>query len=162
MSPFQPIYMKFVQNVSSYVIWNMDIYWRRCKIQETLYIGQWHLSFLQSRHLGTSHSSSSCHQLPHCVFLNLIDDLKSLPFQRWIQFWEKPEVAGHQICDVGGWVTWVIWCFIKTLCMRCDAWAGTLSWWSCQSPVVHSCILLNHANSFHGGIFKLNTKFDAA
>ena len=38
---------------------NRDIYWRRCKIQETLYIGQWHLSPLQSRHLGTSHSSLS-------------------------------------------------------------------------------------------------------
>ena len=32
---------------------NRDIYWRRYKIQETLYIGQWHLSPLQSRHLGT-------------------------------------------------------------------------------------------------------------
>ena len=32
-----------------------DIYWRRCKIQETLYVGQWHLSPLQNGHLGTSH-----------------------------------------------------------------------------------------------------------
>ena len=23
--------------------------------------------------------------------------------------------------------------------MRCDAWAGTLLWWNCQSPVAHSC-----------------------
>ena len=45
-------------------------------------------------------------------------------------------------------------------CTRCDAWAGTLSWWSCQSPVAHSCGLLNHTNSFRGGMFKLNTKFD--
>ena len=29
------------------------------KIQETLYTGQWHLSPLQSRHLGTSHSCPS-------------------------------------------------------------------------------------------------------
>ena len=28
--------------------------------------------------------------------------------------------------------------------MRRDAWAGALSWWSCQSPVAHSCSLLNH------------------
>ena len=42
-----------------------------------------------------------------------------------------------------------------------DAWVGTLSWWSCQSPVAHSCGLLNHLNSFHGGMPKLNAKFDA-
>ena len=47
---------------------NRDIYWRRYNIQETLYIGQWHLSPLQSRHLGTSHSSPSCHQLPFPIF----------------------------------------------------------------------------------------------
>ena len=35
-----------------------------------------------SRHLGTSHSSPSRHQLPHRIFLNLINRLKSLPFQR--------------------------------------------------------------------------------
>ena len=44
---------------------------------------------------------------------------------------------------------------------RCDAWAGTLLWWSCQSPVAHSCGLLNHPNSFHGRMCKLNAKFDA-
>ena len=46
-------------------------------------------------------------------------------------------------------------------CLRCDAWVGALSWWSCQSPVAHSCGLLNHPNSFHGGTFKLNIKSDA-
>ena len=35
------------------------ICWRRYKVQETLYIGQWRLSPLQSTHLGTSHSSPS-------------------------------------------------------------------------------------------------------
>ena len=43
---------------------NRDIYWRGHKIQETLYIGQWHFSPLQTRHLGTSHSSPNSHQLP--------------------------------------------------------------------------------------------------
>ena len=62
---------------------------------------------------------------------------------------------------LGSWVTWVIGCFTKNLCTTRDAWAGALSWWSCQSPVAHSCSLLNHPNSFHGGIFKLNTKSDA-
>ena len=54
----------------------------------------------------------------------------------------------------------MIWCSPKK-CMRRDAWAGVLSWWSCQSPVAHSCSLLNHPNSFCGGMFKLNTKYDA-
>ena len=53
-----------------------DIYGRRHKIQEKLYKGQCHLSPLPSRHLGTSHSSPSCHQLPHHFFL------KSLPIWR--------------------------------------------------------------------------------
>ena len=30
-----------------------------------------------------------------------------------------------------------------------------------QSPVANSCSLLNHPNSFRGGMFKLNSKFDA-
>ena len=61
----------------------------------------------------------------------------------------------------GAWVTWVIWCFAKKLRMRRDAWADVVSWWSFRSPVAHSCGLLNHPNSFHGGTFKLKTKFDA-
>ena len=36
-----------------------------------------------------------------------------------------------------------------------------LSWRSCKSPVAHSCGLLNHLNSFHRRMFKLNTKSDA-
>ena len=36
-----------------------------------------------------------------------------------------------------------------------------LSWRSCQSPVAHSCSLLNHQSSFCGGMFKPNTKFNA-
>ena len=44
--------------------------------------------------------------------------------------------------------------------MRCDAWAGTLLWWNCQSPVAHRYGLPNHPNSFHGGLFKLNAKLD--
>ena len=59
---------------------NRDIDWRICKIQEILYIGQWRPRPLQSRHLGTSHSSPNRHQLSHCIFLILIDGLKSLPF----------------------------------------------------------------------------------
>ena len=76
-------------------------------------------------------------------------------------FLGKAEVAGHHIWAVGGWVTWVIWHFAKKLCKRHDAWGGILSWWSCQSPVAHNCRLLNHPNSFHGGMFRFNVKFEA-
>ena len=97
---------------------NRDIYWRRYKIQETLYTGQWHLSPLQSRHLGTSHNSPDHYQLPHLFFLNLTNGLRSLPFQRWFQFLEKPESQGIKSGLQGDWVTWVIWCFTKKLCMK--------------------------------------------
>ena len=61
-----------------------------------------------------------------------------------------------------GWfIGGITWWFLKTLCTRHDAWAGVLLWWSCQSPVAHSCGLLNHPNCFHTGRFKLNAKFDA-
>ena len=55
----------------------------------------------------------------------------------------------------------MIWCFAEELCTRGDAGMGVLLWWSCQSSVAHSCSLLNHPNSFHRGMFKLNVKFDA-
>ena len=63
-------YTRSVQKLYSHVIWKRDIYWRRYKIQDTLYIGQWRLSPLPSRHLGTSHSSPNYHQLPHRISLN--------------------------------------------------------------------------------------------
>ena len=116
------IYKVCPEGVQPYNMENRDIYWRRYKIQETLYTGQWCLSSLQSRHLGTSHSSPKCHQLFCHIFLNLINDLKSLLFKG--ESWEKPEVARSQIWAVGGWVTWVIWYFAKNLCTRHDTWAA--------------------------------------
>ena len=55
----------------------------------------------------------------------------------------------------------MIWCFTKKLHTRHEAWAGTLSWWSCQLPVACSCSLLNHPSSFHREMFKLNAESDA-
>ena len=94
-------------------------------------------------------------------FLTLINSLKSLPFQRWFKFWEKPEVAECQIWAVGELSHQSDWCFAKKLCTRWDTWADKFWWWNCQSPVAHSCNLLNHPNSFCGEMFKLNAKFDA-
>ena len=48
----------------------------------------------------------------------------------------------------------------KNSAKRHDAWAGLLSRWNCQSPVAHSCGLLNHPKNFHERMFTLNTKFD--
>ena len=39
-------------------------------------------------------------------------------------------------------------------------WLALLRW-SGQSPGAHNCSLLNHTDSFCGGMFKPNTKFDA-
>ena len=85
----------------------------------------------------------------------------SLMVWNLFSFGKSQKLAGHQIWAIGGQVTWVIQCFAKKLCTRCDAWGGMLSWQSCQSPGAHSCSLLNHLNSFQRGMFKLNTKSDA-
>ena len=90
--------------IQPYNMKNRSSYWRKYKIQETLYTGQcvqWWLSPLQSRHHGTSHRSPNRHYLPCHIFLHLINSLTSLPFQRWFYFGEKPEVAGCQIWAIG-------------------------------------------------------------
>ena len=139
---------------------NRDIHWRRYKIQETLYIGQWCLSPLQSRYLVISHNSPNCHQLPHHVFLSLMDSLKSLLFQRWFWFGEKPEVAGHQLWAVEGLTHLGDLMFHQKFCMRCDAWGGVFSWWSCQPPAAHRCGLLPvlHWLDYYGFIAGLEVK----
>ena len=61
---------------------------------------------------------------------------------------------GYRGAESPGWFD-----VLLKLCTRHDNWASMLSWWSCPSPVAHSCGLLNHPNSFPG-MFKLNSKFD--
>ena len=73
-----------------------------------------------------------------------------IPFKNDFSFRKSQKSHGTISGLSGDWVTWVIWCFTKKLCMRCYAWAGMLLCWSCQSPVAYNCGLLNHANSFHG------------
>ena len=133
---------------------NWGIYWKRYKVQETLDIEQWSHSPLQSRHLGTLYSSLNHHQLPYRIFLNLINSLKSLFFERRFLFWKNPEVTGSQIWALRGeshlsGLIFLQKTLYEMLCMR-----GSLSWWSCQSPAAHSWGLLDHPNSFHRGIFK--------
>ena len=134
------------------------MYWRRYKIQETLYIGQWHLGPLQSRHLGTSHSSPSQHQL--LIVFSWISSMvwNLFPFKHDFSLGKSQKSQGTKSGLKWGWVTWVMWCFTKKFCTRGDVWVGVL-WWSCRLPVAHSCSLLNHPNSFHGGMFKLDAKF---
>ena len=137
--------------------------WRHLlkKIQETLYIRQWFLGPLQHRPLGTSHSSPNRHQLPRHIFLNLINVWNLVPFKSDFSFGTSQKSQGTESGLLGGWVTWVIWCFTKKLCARRGTWVSVLSWWRCQSPVAHSCGRLNHLDGLREGMFKLNTKFDA-
>ena len=148
------------EGIQPYNMKNRDIYWRY-KIQETLYIRQWCHSLLQSSHLGTSQFSQS----PSAALFYFPES------HRWPEISSLSKVIlvlekarSHRAPSwglSGGWVTWVIWYFAKKLWMTHYAWAGTSLWWSCQSPVAHSCSLLKHLNGFHGGMFELNTKFDA-
>ena len=133
------------------------------QVQETLYIRRWCLSPLQKTCLRTSHSSPSHHQLPRHIFLNLTDGLKSLSFQRWFEFQEKPEVTRCQIRAVGmlSHLGDLMSCQNCGNFVRPDTWLGMLLGWSCKSPVAHSSGLLNHPNSFCEGIFELNVRFDA-
>ena len=140
---------------------NRDIYWRRYKIQETLYIGQWHLSPLQNKHLGTSHRA-----LPVSISCPVVFSWISLMVWNLFPF-EGNLVLGkarcHRAPNLGyRWLSHLEdLMFHQKLCTRRDAWAGVLLWWSCQSPVAHSCGLLNHPNSFLGGMFMFKPKSDA-
>ena len=78
-----------------------------------------------------------------------------LPFKGDFSFGKSQKSQGTKSRLSWGWVTWAIWCFAKN-CRRRDAWAGALSWWSCQSPAAQSCGLLNHPNSFCGGNYLFN------
>ena len=126
-----------------------------------MYIGQWCLSPLQSRHLGTSDSSPSRHQLPCCIFLISHQWCEIFSLSRVILLWGNTRSCrapnlGCRGAESPGWFD-----VTTKNCTKCDPWGNTLSWWSCQSPVVHHCGLLNHLKSFYRRMFNLNSKFDA-
>ena len=90
--------MRSVQKVSRHKIWKIETF-----IEENTRNVVHRTMTPQSpsgRHLRTSHSSPNCHQLTCCILLYLINSLKSLPFQRWFYFWEKPDVRRHQLWAV--------------------------------------------------------------
>ena len=120
---------------------NRDIYWRRHKIQETLYIRQWRINSLQSRHLRTSHISPNGHYLPSHTLLNLFEGLKSLPFQTIL-------VLGKSVSCRASNQGWRGQMFSQTTLHDAlhHAPGATFSWCSCQSPVAHSCSLHSHLN----------------
>ena len=92
--------MRSVQKVSSHVTWKIETLLE--KIQETLYVGQWCLRSLQSRHLGTSHSSPNHHQLSHPIFLNLIWLSEVSSLSKVILIWGKTRSRRTPIWAVGG------------------------------------------------------------
>ena len=130
-----------MRSVSSHVIWKIETFIEEnTRYKKLCYIGQWCLSPLQSRHLGTSHSSPNRHQLLHRIFLNLLEGLKSLPFQRWFLVLGKARShrAPNLRCsgaESPGWFA----VLPKKLCRRCYAWVGALLWSSSRSLVPHSC-----------------------
>ena len=111
-----------------------NIYWGRYKTKETLYIRQWWLSSLQSRHLGRIRPHPI---LPITISCSIVFSWISLTawnlflFKGDFSFGKSQKLLGIKSGLWGDWVTWVICCFTKKHCMRHDAWEGILLWWSC-------------------------------
>ena len=150
--------MRSVQKVSSHMLWKetiteedtRNIVHRTMTPQSPSERAPWHLTqFSQS-------PSAALLYFPESHQQSQISSLSKV-----ISFGKSQKLQGTKSKLKGGWVTWVICCFTKKLCTRHEAWVGVLSLWSCQSSVAHRCGLLNHPNSFHGGLFKLTSKSDA-
>ena len=138
---------------------NRDVYWRRYKI---------HCTKDNDASVPFKVGTLGPHTvLPITISCPLLFSWISLmawnllPFKGDFSFGKSQKSQGTKSGLWGSWVTWVIWCFPKQLGMRCDTWVGVLLCWSFQPPVAHSFGLLNHLNSFCGGMFKLNSKVDA-
>ena len=63
-------------------------------IQDNNDTGQWRLSPLQSRHLGTSHSSPNCHQLPVVFSWILLKVWSLFPFKGDFSFGKSQKLQG--------------------------------------------------------------------
>ena len=114
---------------------NRDIYWRRYKMQETLYTGQWHLSPLQSRHLGTSQVLPASLSLFKTLQNPLLESPSAAPSYVPETHWQSEisslskvilvlgKARSHRVWNLG-LVTWVIWRLVwDMMCERaccCD------------------------------------------
>ena len=152
--------MRSVQKVSSHVIWKRHLL---KKVQETLCIGQWHLSPLQSRHLGTSHGSPSNSSAVQNILQNpLLGLLSAVPLHY---------LESHQWSEIPS-LSKVILVLGKARSRRAPnlgwrgaeslGWFGVLpkhsawhmmheqtpcQWRSYQSPVAHCCGCFHHMAS---------------
>ena len=146
--------MRSVQKIYSLLIWkNRNIYEEDTKYKKHC---TWNNDASVPFKVGTLGSHTI---LPITISCSVVLSWISLivwnlfPFGGDFSFGKKTEVTGRQIWAVEGLSPLGnLW----KLCTRRDAWGGAFLWWSCQSPVIHSWGLLNHLNSFHGGMFKLN------
>ena len=138
---------------------NGVIYWKRYKIQETLYIGQWRPSLLRSGHFGTSHSFPNRHQLPHRIFLNSATvwnlSLSKVTLVLGKARSRRVPRLGCRGAKSSGWLMLGKKETAQVVMHEQAHVVMNLPITSC-----HSCSLLNHPNSFRGGMFKLNANSD--
>ena len=87
------IYEICPENIHPCTMKNRGIYWRRYKIQKTLYIGQWHLSPLQSKHVGTSHTSPSISSTVQSTLQNPTLELPSASLSRFSESHHSSEIS---------------------------------------------------------------------
>ena len=157
--------------------YEQDIYWRENKIQETLYTGQWHLSPHQSRQLGTSHSSPGVSSAVHKTLQNPLLELPSAAPLYFPESYQLSETCTlSKVILVLGKAKSSPYMFNILRCSACCRPSRTCITFNRYSTVSEGfvphfnlrcthCIvpksLLSHLNSFHRGMFKLNTKYDA-
>ena len=135
------MYMRSVQKVSSHILWQIETFLeedtrnivRRTMTQSPSKWAPWDLTqFSQSPSAAPSYFPESHWQSeissPSKVIL-VLGKARCL----------RVPNLGHRGSESPGWFD-----VSPKNCTRCDAWAGVLLWWSCQSPVAHSCGLLNN------------------
>ena len=98
-----------------------DIYWRRYKIQEMLYVGQWCSVLFKVGTLGPHTVLPITISYP-IVFSWISSTVWNLfPVKGDFSFGKSQKSQGTNSELWGCWITWVIWRFTKNLCMKHDA-----------------------------------------